>query len=55
MIDSIPAKWQQLLKIKECVDKEPFTVQNQIELNVSNNEKIPIRKCINELLCQISS
>lgn len=39
MIDSIPAKWQQSLKIKECADKEPFTLQNQIELNVSKKEK----------------
>lgn len=43
MIESIPATWQQSLKIKECVDKEPVTLQNQIELNVSNKEKIPIR------------
>lgn len=32
IIDTIPAMWQRLMKMKGCVDKEPVALQDQIEL-----------------------
>ena len=38
LINTIAAMWQQSLKMKGCVDKEPFTLQDQIESVLKNNE-----------------